>query len=86
MKNIIYINERGTMTIPKIIRERFPDLDALQIKVENEKIILEPLHFRDDFLEELERREQEVREGKTYSLDEVDNILGKRNAKRKNRV
>ena len=75
MATIVQINERGQITIPKKMRNLFPGMDVLGIKADSGRIILEPLQTRDEFIEELEKRSKEAKKGKTYSLNEVDEIL-----------
>lgn len=69
----VQINERGQITIPKKMRRK--GLKLLQMSMKGETYIMEPLETRDQFLEELERRSQEAKEGKVYSLDEMDRIM-----------
>ncbi len=77
MATIVQVNERGQITIPKKMRKLFPGLDVLEVKVTNNKIILEPLQTRDEFIEELEKRSEEAKKGKTYSLKESFEVLDK---------
>lgn len=74
---LVQFSDRGGITIPKKIREQFPGADVMQIKICHGAIHLEPLHFRDDFLIELERRSRAAKNGKTYSLDEAWKRLDK---------
>lgn len=82
MAKVIWVNERGGLTLPKEVRNKIPGLDGVRVSYENGKIVLEPLMTSDEFIEELERRSAEAKSGKTYSLDEMDELIEKHHAKK----
>ncbi len=71
MTQIAQINDRGTLTLPKGVRNLFPNLELVVVKAEGRGILLEPLQTRDEFILELERRSKEAKNGKTSPLKEV---------------
>jgi bifunctional DNA-binding transcriptional regulator/antitoxin component of YhaV-PrlF toxin-antitoxin module len=77
MAKVVWINERGGLTLPKEIRDQIPCLDGVRVSYEKGKIILDPLMTSDEFLQELELRAKEAEEGKTYTLEEMDEIMEK---------
>ena len=55
---ILSLSDRGQLTVPKNLRDQF-SVQRFVCRVEDGKIILEPLQTRDEFLASLEAAEKD---------------------------
>lgn len=67
---IITLSDRGTLTLPKVIREKF-GTRYYQCKIGPKNITLEPMQTRDEFLAELDEREAEWKKNGGIPLAEI---------------
>lgn len=76
-QNIIQMSDRGQITIPKEARDSF-GTNNLTYDLKNGELIIKPLQTRDEFMAELDSREENWKKtGVSYSLEEVIEISNK---------
>lgn len=67
---ILSLSERGQLTIPYKIRKNIP-VKRFICRIEKEKIVLEPLHTREEFLSELDHAEKKWEKNGGLTLREM---------------
>ena len=67
---IVTVSERGQITIPRKIRLQLP-VEHFVCKVENGRIVLDPLQSREDFFAEIEEAENDWEKNGGLSLNEM---------------
>lgn len=69
-ESILSVSDRGQITIPQKIREKY-DVKHFICIVQADGIILKPLQTRDEFVEELENAEKDWKKNGGKTLNQI---------------